>query len=493
MTSVSRSPVRVDARLDQPLSRWLWLVKWLLLIPHAIVLGFLWIAVAVLTVIAFIAILVTGRYPRSLFDFNLGVLRWTWRVAYYGYSALGTDRYPPFSLGPEPDYPARLDIDYPQRLSRGLVLVKWWLLAIPHYVLIALFLGFSGSVAGPDGPVSDSVPGLLTLVVLIAAVGLLVTGRYPRGLYDFALGMIRWAVRVGAYAGLMTDAYPPFRLDQGGPDPAAPVEPVAPAGGHTVPAPAVSSGWSAGRVVTAVLGALLLFGGTVAAAGGAGVLWLDQTQRDPAGYLSTGTETFRVDGHALRFEPVDIDWDRGAPTPAQTIGDVRVRAESLVPGAAVFVGIGPTAEVDRYLAGVATGRVRDLSRDRDVVASAGGAPELPPTAQSFWVATVTGGGRQELTWAVASGEWSVVVMNADGDAPVVADLSGGVTVPVLTGLAVGLLVGGGVAVALGGLLVFLAARRHPGPEERAPAVPGPVPVEPDRPVVVGGHGARPLP
>src|SRR5450755_4189641 len=114
-------------------------VKWLLIIPHVVVLFFLWCAVTVLTVVAGFAILFTGRYPRAIFDFNVGVMRWTWRVGFYTTSAFGTDRYPPFSLEPDPSYPADLQIDYPRHLSRGLVLVKWWLLAIPHYLVVAVF------------------------------------------------------------------------------------------------------------------------------------------------------------------------------------------------------------------------------------------------------------------------------------------------------------------------------------------------------------------
>jgi hypothetical protein len=205
------APVRVEARLDPPLSRWLWLVKWILAIPHWIVLFFLWLAFVVMTVVAFFAILFTGRYPRGIFDFNLGVLRWSWRVSYYAYGGLGTDRYPPFSLGEEPDYPARLDIAYPETLSRGLVLVKWWLLALPHYLVVGIFVG--------GWWYRDGGGGLIGLLVLFAAVALAFTDRYPGGLFNLIIGLDRWVLRVAAYAALMTDVYPPFRLDQGGRDP----------------------------------------------------------------------------------------------------------------------------------------------------------------------------------------------------------------------------------------------------------------------------------
>ena len=230
MSAASAYPVRVEGKFDAPLSRWLWLVKWLLAIPHFVVLFFLFVAFFLLTIVAFFAILVTGRYPRSVFDFNLGVLRWGWRVAFYTYAALGTDRYPPFTLAVVPDYPATVDFQYPEQLSRGLVLVKWWLLAIPQYALVGIFLGGGGWVAvntgwhdRDDRWQGAGGPGLIMLLVLFAAIALLFSTRYPKGIFDFVVGLDRWVLRVVAYAALMTDAYPPFRLDQGEADPGGPI------------------------------------------------------------------------------------------------------------------------------------------------------------------------------------------------------------------------------------------------------------------------------
>ncbi len=211
-------PVRVDGHIDLATSRWLWLVKWILVIPHAIVLAFLWVATAILTVVAGFSILFTGRYPRSIFDFNVGVFRWTWRVVFYAIGAFATDRYPPFSLDPDPRYPADFAVDYPERLSRGLVLVKWWLLAIPQYIIVAFFAGgWSAGLNGADRAIGGF--GLIGVLALISAVILGFSGRYPDSIFDFVMGLNRWCYRVLVYAALMRDEYPPFRLDAGGMDP----------------------------------------------------------------------------------------------------------------------------------------------------------------------------------------------------------------------------------------------------------------------------------
>jgi len=194
-------PVSVRGELTEPPARGWWLIKWLLAIPHYIILAFLWIAFIVVTIIAFFSILFTTKYPKGLFNFNVGVLRWTWRVGFYSYEALGTDSYPPFTLK-SVDYPADLEVAYPERLSRGLVLIKWWLLAIPHYIVTAFFQGGWGR-----GNV-----GLVFILAIFGAVVLLFTGKYPKDIFNLVVGMNRWSYRVAAYAALMTDEFPPFRL-----------------------------------------------------------------------------------------------------------------------------------------------------------------------------------------------------------------------------------------------------------------------------------------
>jgi len=196
-------PLSLKGELTEPLSPGLWILKWFLLIPHYFILTFLWLAFIVVSIIAFFSILFTMKYPRAMFDFNVGVLRWTWRVGFYSYQALGTDKYPPFTLKAG-DYPADLDVIYPRRLSRGLVLVKWWLLAVPQYIVVGAFQGGLGFRYG----------GLVFVLAIYAGVVLLFTGKYPKDIFDFVLSMDRWSYRVAAYAALMTDRYPPFRLGE---------------------------------------------------------------------------------------------------------------------------------------------------------------------------------------------------------------------------------------------------------------------------------------
>ena len=240
-------PLEIRGELSSDLSRWLWLVKWILAIPHFIALIFLSFAAFMVWIIAWWAILFTARYPRWMFNYIVGVMRWWWRVSFYSLRPLGTDRYPPFSLASKADYPADLYVEYPERLSRLKVIFKWWLLAIPHYLVVMLFSGmpsllenaFQTLILGvgvlffryEDDPDvfehgmtliiigASSMPfaliaalGLMGTLTLIAAITLLFRGRYPQDTFDLLMGMQRWSNRVAGYAALLYDNYPPFRL-----------------------------------------------------------------------------------------------------------------------------------------------------------------------------------------------------------------------------------------------------------------------------------------
>jgi hypothetical protein len=183
----SSEPVlQYDMEHPERLSRGLIFVKWLLAIPHLIVLGALGYAVAVTTVISWFAILFTGSYPKGLFKFALMFLRWQARVN--AYFMLMRDEYPPFGEG---SYPVSLELDYPERLSRWKIFFKS-IFIIPH--LIVIYIMFIAA----------------SVVTLIAWFAILITGKYPPGMFNFVAGVFRWWYRVFAYMYLLTDAYPPF-------------------------------------------------------------------------------------------------------------------------------------------------------------------------------------------------------------------------------------------------------------------------------------------
>jgi hypothetical protein len=455
-------PVVVTGRLDGHLSRWLWLVKWLLVLPHLLVLAALWVGFAVLTAAALVSILVTGRYPRPLFDYNVGVLRWTWRVSYYAYGALGTDEYPPFTLADRPDYPARFDVAYPEHLSRGLVLVKWWLLALPHYLVVGLFVGGGAWALSRDGAAGPSLVGLL---VLFAGVALLVRGAYPRGIFDVVLGMNRWALRVAAYAGLMTDAYPPFRFDLGGDDPGSVAVAPPPGSGPSGPpadSGAPASGWTGGAVTALVAGSLgALLGLSLAAAGG-GLLLLDGPGRDGDGWVMTGSEavgtTTAAVTAALELPVEGPNWFYGPEQLGTTRLDVTPSG-----GSAVFVGIATADDAATYLAGTTRDELARLGRSPEYSRVGGPAAEAPvPAGQPWWVASTEGSGPLTLTWAAQEGDWTVVLLNTDGTPGVSAQVRAGATLPHLDTVGAALLGVGVVLALLSGVGIAAAVRTASG-------------------------------
>ena len=189
-------PAQVDFHGDAHITRWRPLVQWLLAIPQLVVASALRTVRQILILFSLFTVLFTKRIPRSLFDMITMSYRYEWRAV--SYALFMHEDYPPFDFQPASDDDGvephtTLAIDYPEELDRWKPLYKW-ILAIPHYVVL-LFLAI--------GAVVTTVAGLIMVVI---------TGEYPQGIRDFLVGVYRWALRVEAYVGLLTDAYPPFRL-----------------------------------------------------------------------------------------------------------------------------------------------------------------------------------------------------------------------------------------------------------------------------------------
>jgi hypothetical protein len=223
----------------------------------------------------------------------------------------------------------------------------------------------------------------------------------------------------------------------------------------------------AGKIALVTTGGLAAL---LAAALLAGAVWALNANTDSAGYVVTGEHRAQTVTHAFASDSLDVDsdfdWilDRGP--------QLRITAESSEP---LFVGIARTDDVERYLAGVAHDEVTDVDVDPftlDTERHAGTATPAVPTGQPFWAASVDGSGPQTLDWDAEGGDWSVVVMNADGSAGVDAEVSFGAHVPHLTWIGIGGVIGGSLLVVLAAGLIYLGARPAPRyPLPSAPAAP----------------------
>jgi hypothetical protein len=217
------------------------------------------------------------------------------------------------------------------------------------------------------------------------------------------------------------------------------------------------SGWTAGRIAALVVGGLLVLFSLILLGAGGTALWADRTQRD-AGYATTDVHTFSTDGSALATVSTElgsagVGW-LYSPT---LLGEVRIRVTPESSGQPLFVGIGPSTEVDRYLAGVDHTVITEFwgNKTENV---AGGPPASPPGAQDFWVSSSTGSGTRTLAWDPTDGSWTVVVMNANGQPGIDVGADLGAKVPALPWIAVGFLAVGAILIAAGVLLIVAPLR-----------------------------------
>jgi hypothetical protein len=280
--------------------------------------------------------------------------------------------------------------------------------------------------------------------------------------------MDRWALRVAAYAGLMVDQYPPFRLDMGGDDPGttrldAPQDEPHPGLLSPPPPPPrrePERRMSAGRTIALIVGVLVTLASLLGLTVGGAMAWLDQARRDSAGFVTSDKVTLSTTGYALASEQLTIDAG-AASVPHRWFGDARVRVET-VSGGPVFVGLASVTDVRRYLAGVAYTTVRAVGPNTTTYADhAGTAPAAAPTDLKIWRVQAAGPGEQTITWPIENGDWTLVVMATDGskDLSVRADV--GATAPALQWLWIGILTSSGVFLLLGTLTVVLAVIRQP--------------------------------
>ncbi|HET9723196.1 MAG TPA: hypothetical protein VFR44_05060 [Actinomycetota bacterium] len=220
------------------------------------------------------------------------------------------------------------------------------------------------------------------------------------------------------------------------------------------------SGWTGGRIAALVIGALLALISLGPLGAGGTALWAEGSRRDAAGYVTSDVHGFTSAGSALATESIELGSPGVGWLYSQVVlGDVRIRVTPTGSGADLFVGIGPTVDVDRYLAGVGQTHISDFWSG-SAQELGGDTPGSAPGTQGFWVASTSGPGPRTLSWDPANGSWTVVVMNADGSPGIDVRADLGATLPALTWIAVVSLVVGGILAVAGALLIVGAFRRR---------------------------------